>query len=302
MAADYEIVLFGAFASFAVLALLGGLSTPRVRDRIDAKPGLSAGYVAVVVLVAAALPFALVAVGTFPSDGVRAMGIDLLLVGFGLVGVALGAGNAARWLRVRRLGDTPTGEVTDGPVALTGTVAHDDPPQSPFFEREAVAWSWTVEAKNRHGTNYEGRRAWNQARTGQGGVPFRVDDGTGTVTVDPTGARFDLDGETVEERDPGNPPGRAAEVADLDIGGERFRFGESTVAPGETVTVLGVARGTPPTVGDAPDQPFVVGAGPRGATLDRYALRAFGFGLGGSLAVWFGLRWLLGLFGVTVPV
>jgi hypothetical protein len=302
VSADYELVLFGAMGSIALLMFLGGLATPSVREQIDAKPGLSAGYVALVVVGSVALPLALGVVGEFPSDGIRAMGFDLVLVAFGLVGVALSAGNAARWLRFRVVGDTPTGDVTEGPVALTGTVEHDDPPQSPFFGSAAVAWMWTVAAKNRHGTTYEGRRAWEDARTGQDGVPFRVDDGTGPVRVEPTGAQFDLAGETVEERDPGDWPGRAAEVADLDVGGERFRFRESTVAPGDTVTVLGVASGSPPTVADATDEPFVVSDGPREWTLRRYALRALGFGAGGALAVWFGFRWLLGAFGVAIPV
>jgi hypothetical protein len=302
VSATYELVLFGAMTSIALLLFLGGLATPSVREQLDAKPGLSAGYVGLVGCGSVALPLALGVVGEFPSDGLRAMGFDLVLVAFGLVGVALGAGNAVRWLRFRVLGDTPTGEVTDGPVALTGSVVHDDPPRSPVFGSAAVAWTWTVEAKNRHGTTYEGRRAWSTARTGQDGVPFRVDDGTGVVTVDPTGAQFDLTGETVEERDPGSPPGRASEVADLDLGGERFRFRESTLAPGDTVTVLGVARGSPPTVAATPDDPFLVSDGPREWTLRRFAFRALGYGLGGLLAVWVGLRWLLAAFGVAVPV
>ncbi|WP_255197120.1 GIDE domain-containing protein [Halorarius litoreus] len=304
MSATYELVLFAAFGSFVLLAVLGGLATPTTREYLDAKPGLSAGYVAVVTLVCVSLPVVLGAVGEFPSDDVRAMGFDLVLLAFGLVGVALGAGNAARWLRFRALGDTPTGETREGPVSVTGLVAHDDPPRSPFFDREAVAWTWTVEAKNRHGTSYEGRRAWEQARAGQGGVPFDVDDGSGSVHVDPTGASLDCTSTTTEERHPEDPPGRAAEITNLDMGGEQFRFTESVLSPGVEVTVLGAAREGDEGVvlAATDDEPFVVSEGGRASTLRRYAIRGVGFGLAGGLAVWFGGHWLLEAFGLAVPM
>ncbi|WP_255150838.1 E3 ubiquitin ligase family protein [Halorarius halobius] len=303
MALGYDVVLFGAMMSIALLMLLGGLATPSARDYLNRKPGLSRGYVALVLVSVVALPLVLGAVGTFPGSrgGVRSVGFAMLLVAGGLLAVAYGAGTARRWAAFRLRGDTPTGDVEAGPVSVTGLVECDEPPASPLFGTRAVAWEWTVEAKNRHGTNNEGRRAWSQARSGRDGVEFRVDDGSGPVAVDPTDASLDVAGETVEERDPGNPPGRAADVADLDIGGERFRFRESALTPGTEVTVLGEAAGDPPTVRGG-DDPLVVSEGTRSGTLDRYALRAALAGGGGAVLLWVGLGWFAGLFGVPLPV
>lgn len=306
MAREYELVLFGAMASIALLMLLGGLATPSAREYLERKPGLSRGYVALVVVLSVALPVGLGVVGDFPGTraGMRAVGLELLLFAFGLLGVAAGLGNARVYGRFRTRGDTPTGAVTAGPVSVTGIVERADPPASPFFGASAVAWEWTVEAKNRHGTNYSGRRAWSTARMGRGGVAFRLDDGSGPVDVDPTDARLDLDGETVAERDPADPPGRADEVADLDIGGERFRFRESALSPGVEATVLGVAHedADGAVVARGADAPFVLTEGGRATALGNPAVRAVGFGGGGLLAVWFGLRWLTGAFGVPFPV
>lgn len=124
-----------------------------------------------------------------------------------------------------------TGPETDGHVAVTGLVSGESAVETPFFERLAVAWEWEVAVQNRNGTNYEGRRAWAVERTGQGGVPFVLDDGSGPLRVDPSDARLELVDERTEERDPGSGPGRAAEVADLDMGGERFRAPSECSAP-----------------------------------------------------------------------
>jgi hypothetical protein len=176
---------------------------------------------------------------------------------------------------------------------------------APFFGGAAVAWEWTVEAKNRHGTDYEGRRAWTRARTGQGGVPFRLDDGSGPVVVDPAEARLDISGRTTEERDPDDPPGRAADVADLDTGGERFRFNERSPAPGETVTVLGTAREREDSVvvsATADGPAFVVSDRSRVGSLRRYATRAWLGGVVGAGVAVLGLRRLLPTFGLPLPV
>ncbi|WP_254820969.1 E3 ubiquitin ligase family protein [Haloglomus halophilum] len=316
-----------AAASIVLLFVLGGLATPTDHDWLRSRTGVSRGVAGGIVVVLLVLVGALGVVGRFPRTeaGLEAAFLPGVLVGVGLFGLAVGVANGRTWVRFRRRGDTPTGEVAPGPVAVTGRIERADPPTAPFFGGPAVAWEWSVEAKNRHGTNDEGRRAWSRARTGQGGVPFRLDDGSGPVVVDPTAARLDVSGKTTEERAPDDPPGRAAAVADLDMGGERFRFNERSLAPGETVTVLGVARdvetneyrsdagtgaadrlasdrGAGVVLDASADEPFVVSDRSRAGTRRRYATRAWLGGVVGAGTVALGLRWLLPVFEVPVPV
>lgn len=296
-----------AFASTALLFVAGGLATPTDHDWLRSHTGVAREVAGAIVAGLLVFVGALGVVGRFPTTeaGVQATILPVALVGVGLFGLAVGAANARTWVRFRRRGDTPTGEVDAGPVAVSGRLEHDDPPSAPFFGGPAVAWEWTVEAKNRHGTDYEGRRAWSRARTGQGGVPSRLDDGSGPVVVDPAEARLDISEKTTEERDPDDPPGRATEVADLDVGGERFRFNERALAPGETVTVLGTARarGDSVAVSATTDGPsFVVSDRSRAGSLRRYATRAWFGGVVGAGAAALGLRWLLPVFGIPLPV
>ncbi|MFB6207401.1 MAG: GIDE domain-containing protein [Haloglomus sp.] len=326
MSGTAALVGYLAFASIVSLFVLGGLATPTDHDWLRSRTGVSRGVAGGIVLALLALVGSLGAVGRFPTTeaSVEAALLPSLLVGVGLFGVAAGVANARTWIRFRRRGDTPTGDVPAGPVGVTGQIERDDPPSAPFFGGGAVAWEWSVEAKNRHGTDYEGRRAWSRARTGQGGVPFRLDDGSGPLVVDPTDARLDISETTTEEREPGDPPGRAAEVADLDLGGERFRFNEQALAPGETVTVLGVARAVEtneyrdadPDGTDAfaaahdadvvldgsAEGPFVISDRSRAGTLRRYATRAWLGGLVGAGATLLGVRWLTPVFGLPSPV
>ncbi|WP_276258844.1 GIDE domain-containing protein [Haloglomus litoreum] len=318
------LVLYAAFATIALLFVLGALATPTDHDWLRSRTGVPRGVVGAIVVGLLVLVGALGTVGRFPRTeaGLESALPPAMLVAVGLFGLAAGVANARTWVGFHRRGDTPTGDVGPGPVAVTGTVEHDDPPGAPFFGSPAVAWEWSVEAKNRHGTDDDGRRAWSRARTGRGGVPFRLDDGSGPLVVDPAEARLDLSGTTTEERDPDDPPGRAATAADLDMGGERFRFIERRLAPGETVTVLGTARepvthdygdragaaddlaaevGAAAVLTDAADRSFVVSDRSRAGSLRRYRERALLGALVGTGATAFGLHWLLGLFGVGLP-
>ena len=187
----------------------------------------------------------------------------------------------------------------EGHVAVTGLVGREPAVETPFFERPAVAWEWDVAVKNRHGTNYEGRRAWAVERTGRGGVPFVLDDGSGPLRVDPTDARLELAAERTEEHEPGSAPGRAAEVADLDVGGERFRFTERVLRPERTATVVGRAVGGELT-GEA--GPLVVASGTASDLRWTLALKTVGL-TGASLAgVWVCLGTLASLTGVALPL
>lgn len=297
------LVLLGAFALLFVPILVATLAYDRTLRRYFAnRHGVSTSRVAVAVVAGIGTFLAFAALGSFPESGTRGLAVPLVGTVFGAVALVFAGGHARTVARLVRAGDTRTGDVTTGTVAVTGLV-EGETTETPFFGVDAVAWSWRVEAKNRHGTNYSGRRAWEVARVGTGGVSFTVDDGSGGIEVVPEDARFDLSTARTETRDPSDPPGRAAEVADLDMGGEAFRFTETALERGAEVTVLGTARETAdgPVV-TAENGPLLVSDGMHRVVRRRFGLRAVGYGAAGLVAVWYSLGWLSSAFGVSLPV
>jgi hypothetical protein len=292
----FGVVLVGAFLLLLVPAALAELYSDPAARAMLASHGVRFRTVGLAVLVATAALFALVLVGTVPADLPRAVALPVVGLYGGTVGSVLGVGRARTLYRLTAAERVSTGRAS-GTVAVTGPVEAPDPPTSPFFERPAVAWRWTVWAKNRHGIVAHGGDGWTRARAGSGGVAFVLDDGSGPLRVDPDGARLDLGAERRVERPPDDPPGRAAEVVELDVGGDRFRFVESVLSPGERATVLGTVRDGR----TRPDSssPSLVARGDARATSRRVAVRAVGLGLGG-LAVGLGSFVLLAeLLGVT---
>jgi hypothetical protein len=293
---SYGVVLFVAFALVFVPTFLGVLATDdSARDRL-ASHGTSVGEVAVAVVAVTVLLAGSLWVGS-PEDGggFASPAVGLYLSAVGLV-VALGYARRLSWLV--RADRTATGGVGAGRVAVTGTVECVDPSETPFFERPAAAWSWAVAVKNRHGTNYEGRRAWAVERTGVGGVPFTLDDGSGPVRVDPTEARLELADERTEDRSPGDVPGRAGTVTDLGMGGERVRFTERVLRPGSRATVVG--RLTDGAFG-ASGESLLVASGTASGLRRRLAALAAALGGASLVGGWLCLRLLVTTLGVSLP-
>lgn len=310
--------LYVAFVVLVFVALLAAVAAYDRSGRVAFerrfgtpwRRAVGAGFAAVAVVVALAV------VGSVPlapgASNVRARGIVLvfetaLLVG-GFVGCVVAASNAGTLARFLRRGDTATGAVTAGGVAVTGLVEPvAEPPSTPFFGTEAVCWRWRIDARNRHGPTFVSTRdTWETVRSGGDGVPFLLDDGSGTVRVDPADARLDLSAGTVREVPPDEYPGRVGTEAtahvDLGFGGDRRRYRESALAPGTEVTVVGHA--TPgedgPTIAASDGAPLLVSDGMRRVVLRRYAARAAGYGVASLLATGLALRSLVASFAVPV--
>ena len=141
-----------------------------------------------------------------------------------------------------------------GPVEIEGrAVAGDDGTvEAPFTGSRCLAYTYEVEELRSSGKS----ESWETLDTGMGGVDFVVDDGTGRVVVDPTGADIHLESHSVTVPPHTELPERLARyVADTDevdaqdrvfdlkvtqlkIGNER-RFTERRLDVGETVYVYG---------------------------------------------------------------
>lgn len=146
----------------------------------------------------------------------------------------------------------------DGAVEIEGTARADDDGatvESPFTGTDCLAYEYEVEEYQSSGKH----SSWKTLAEGRRGVPFVVRDATGAVEVDPDGAELRFEDHAVEV-DPGEEPpedvarfvGANPDVdrqdASLDLGitelalGNRQRFTERRLDPGEDVYVYGQAR------------------------------------------------------------
>lgn len=233
----------------------------------------------------------LAAVGDLPIEAsmgrreVRAVGlVGMLLIGGTTVGCAAIVGGLLVGRRVHRL---RTGKCEPpGEIVATGRavpIADGESESSPVFERPAVCWTWMLEANDRFG----GDSGWTMARSGSGGVPFRVerDAEYSDVTVDPDSAYVDIPQSDSIIRSPDDPaPGRLERLADTDVGGTDHRYSEGTVTPGDTVTVVGEVDGDGRVIDDGSLATHVT-AGKRTTVIRRLGGRALGYFVVGSVCL-----------------
>ncbi|WP_436345842.1 E3 ubiquitin--protein ligase [Natronorubrum sp. FCH18a] len=149
--------------------------------------------------------------------------------------------------------DTPNG----GRVELRGTATSAGRlVRSPFTDTPCLAYTYGIEERrdSNNGTS------WVTIASGDDYVPFRLEDDTGSVLIEPPGADFRLENDTRIDVDGGTePPARIARyiedsedvdcqnsaidlrLFELKTGTDR-RFREWILESGEEIHVLGVAR------------------------------------------------------------
>lgn len=176
----------------------------------------------------------------------------LVLVASGLVAIALGL----RWLatreRVRALPLARIRSAAMGPVQLSGTVVPCAPLVAPYSHVRA-AW-YRFEIQERRGDSQS--HAWNTIEEGgSGDIPFRLEDGTGSILIQPSGAEVDVPPVTTEI----SSDLRAVEWV-IAEGSSLFVLGfaqRRDVGSGERETVLG-ADADEVFVGSSPDSAFLM--------------------------------------------
>lgn len=208
------------------------------------------------------------------------LGIDgILWVVFGglyLAGVVVGAvvvSNRPRYRALQVAADTPAGAVTEGPVAVSGTVKPADGTlTTPFTGTDAVCYAYAIaEYASTHPTRDAG--SWTTTDFGTERTRFRVADDSGSVPVDPEGAWLSVapaNAPTTTDTDAGGAlSGGTAEYEVVVESGEQIperartfcaeagtsygppsdsvvergaRFKEQVLQPGDPVVVVGEAR------------------------------------------------------------
>ena len=213
--------------------------------------------------------------------------------------------------RLHATDPTPIGDLANvsGPVEVAGTArTHDGTLDAPLTGTPCLAYEWEVTERRR---DSDGDTTWTTIASGGSSVPFRVDDGTASVLVDPTDADLRLaeahetyvgsgerPPETVRafvEREPAvDAEYREFSVGPFDLSaGNARRYTESRLDPDEPVYVYGeptYAPGESREVGQVNariegGRPFIVADGTESEATRRVLLRAVGF-------VAFGLLWL----------
>lgn len=129
-------------------------------------------------------------------------------------------------------------------------VAFEKTLQSPFTAQPCLFYRYEIEEYRRgHRSSH-----WKTVKEGRAGIPFFLEDDTGTVLVDPTGADLDLSSDGTYYSGAANT---AADVIQefctrMGVGSRNFlgfqkkmRYTESFVAPGDTIYVLGEVGDNP---------------------------------------------------------
>jgi len=188
------------------------------------------------------------------------------LATLGAVGVTLALGNFDEHRQLQAAVDS-AGGVDTGPALLSGEARADGEPLKGALSDEPAVVQ-TLRITERRGFGY--RKTRTERHFERSKAPFRLDDGTGAVVVDPTDgavryegsrdvpdARLSLPPETDDER---TTVERIAQRTGISPDDDQ-RYTESRIEPGADVTVLGSVAHDPearyPVVGDG-DRRLVV--------------------------------------------
>jgi hypothetical protein len=183
--------------------------------------------------------------------------VGLVFLGAGLHTMNKGHKERAQSNKIANTETTQINSLQPGTAEIKGTAhATEDATavQSPITETEALATHLEVEEWESSG---EGGGNWETKHENQTGVPIMVDDSTGEVRVElpPTGA-LNVEQTSTKVGSGDEPPPKIEqylettaeidEASRTDVGpltiGERRRYSEGMIEPGEEVYVLGRVR------------------------------------------------------------
>ncbi len=182
--------------------------------------------------------------------------IGLSIAGYGCYMIYKGREKRAKSDRLDDIETTPISGLQSGTVGVKGT-AHltedADVIESPIEKKNALAAHVTVEEWK----SGEDGKGWITIHEEELGVPITVGDGTGEVRVElPDNGRLDIEQTQTKVDSDDEPPERIQQYIEnepnIDEGtrhhhgpvsiGDRRRYSEGVIKPGEDVYVVGTAR------------------------------------------------------------
>jgi hypothetical protein len=118
----------------------------------------------------------------------------ILIVLFGVVpGILLsiyGMGQMFTYLKLRQSDTVPVQDLDPpmGAVEISGQArGHEETHRTPFTDQDTLICQWEIE-EYQHDPTDDAGSDWEEVDSGELTTPFLIDDGTGTVLVEPAGA------------------------------------------------------------------------------------------------------------------
>lgn len=172
-----------------------------------------------------------------------------------LFGIALFAAGFFCFKRKRLLENMPTSNIRSiamGLVEIAGeAMPFKDVLKSPFSQRDCVYYRYTIEEYRRSGKHSQ----WVTIKHGEQRSHFYLKDDTGTVLIDPKGAKIDIPLDNEFNSGVGRDPPETVKqfLNSCDIAHEGFLFGinktmryrEYFIAPGDKLYIVGTATDNP---------------------------------------------------------
>ncbi len=160
-----------------------------------------------------------------------------------------------KWFGYKRLIENiPTSKIRSiamGLVEIFGKVIpiKNNLLNSPFSNTECVYYKYTVE----RWVKRNDRHHWQIVNSGKTSLPFKLQDGTGSVLIDPIGANIDIESTTYSSGAGNDPPliiQNFLNSNNLNYEGffginYRMRYRESIIVPGKNLYIIGSATDNP---------------------------------------------------------
>ena len=186
--------------------------------------------------------------------------MDVRVLLFSFLGEVVGIGllyyGFTRFRMKKLIENTPTSKVRSlamGFVEVYGTVLPFGKKilSGPFSQKDCVYYRYIIE---RYETNRKGGGSWRTVQSGNESVPFSLQDASGSVLVDPTGAEIDI-AETITLRSQfGVDPPKHVQVFLQKKGvsfegflgaNQTMRYKEYALFPQQKVYIMGTAGDNP---------------------------------------------------------
>ena len=185
---------------------------------------------------------------------------------------------------------------------------------SPFSNTGCVYYKFTIE----RWTQKDNQRNWQVVNSGKTSLPFILQDDTGSVLIDPVGAKIDIKSNTFSSGAGHDPPASVQnflQMNNLNYEGffgvnYKMRYRESIIVPEENLFIIGSATDNPfkedstaqhsmedIMIHRGKSELYHISQKPEKSVIKNYTAKAFGGLIGGSILIVICFNIFLKIFG-----